>query len=119
MHDRDTSHANPLAAPIEREPISPEPADPRIIRSQAYTEGLAAGRAEAIGPTASIEDVRHLAAMARAQGRVEGINEERVRDIALIIAHLGIITDDFTSPAKLLAAATKLLAAIRSGEAAP
>ena len=40
MHDRDTSHANPLAAPIEREPISPEPADPRIIRSQAYAEGL-------------------------------------------------------------------------------
>ena len=92
MHDRDT-YANPLAAPIEREPVDPS-AD-------------------------AITDVRHLAAMCRAQGRVDGIREERARDIALIIAHLGIITDDFTSPAKLLAAATKLLAAIRSGEAAP
>ena len=109
MHDRDTQHANPLAAPIEREPSDPEPADPRIIRSQAYTEGLAAGRAEAIGPTASIEDVRHLAAMARAQGRVEGINEERVRVEALYRHHAR----------SSCGVGPLFLAAIRSGEAAP
>ena len=115
MHDRDTSHANPLAAPIEREPISPEPADPRIIRSQAYTEGLAAGRAEAIGPTASIEDVRHLAAMARAQGRVEGINEERVRCATWIERHIKCQVE----PSIIARALEDVLADIRSGEAAP
>ncbi len=108
MHDRDTSHANPLAAPIEREPISPEPADPRIIRSQAYAEGLAEGRAETISAT-SIEDVRHLAAMARAQGRVEGINEERVRVEALYRHHAR----------SSCGVGPLFLAAIRSGEAAP
>lgn len=110
MHDRDTSHANPLAAPIEREPISPEPADPRIIRSQAYTEGLAAGRAEAAPATiATIEDVRHLAAMSRAQGRVDGIREERARVEALYRHHAR--SNCGVGPL--------FLAAIRSGEAAP
>ncbi len=83
MHDRDTSHANPLAAPIEREPIDPS-AD-------------------------AIEDVRHLAAMCRAQGRVDGINEERARVEALYRHHAR----------SSCGVGPLFLAAIRSGEAAP
>ena len=82
MHDRDT-YANPLAAPIDREPSDPE--------------------------TTAIEDVRHLAAMCRAQGRVDGIREERVRVEALYRHHAR--SNCGVGPL--------FLAAIRSGEAAP
>ena len=66
MHDRDTSHANPLAAPIEREPSDPE--------------------------ATAIEDVRHLGKMARALGRVDGIREERARCAAILAAECDKLT---------------------------
>ncbi len=116
MHDRDTSHANPLAAPIEREPSDPEPADPRIIRTQAYADGLAAGRAEAIGPTGGIEDVRHLAAMCGAQGRVDGINEERERCTRAVST---IFARCFAGEPVTVADCDALMNAIRAGKAAP
>ena len=84
MHDRDTSHANPLAAPIEREPSDPE--------------------------ATAIEDVRHLAAMCRAQGRVDGIREERARVTKILDRRRGSI------PVPIM---REIVKAIRSGEAAP
>lgn len=104
MHDRDTQHANPLAAPIEREPSDPEATaieDVREIRRVAYEAGERAGyeRGQAAAQT-----------MIDAATAETATTRERERCAAILAAEC----DKLTTAGMLRA-----LAAIRSGEAAP
>lgn len=106
MHDRDTSHANPLAAPIEREPSDPEATaieDVREIRRVAYEAGELAGyeRGQAAAQTmidAATAETATARERERCAAHVERLRGARATSSRLFATVLGDIVRGEAAP---------------------